>query len=133
VGRWNTNSAGTTAAYPIDLSNYNFAHHPHGRNSTDSNVGFEFFMYTGPGFIYQKLTGTLPVDGAFHDLVFPLSTFNHLYVDGEGIDLLPHAGDLAISVDSVVFSQQVPEPGSLALVGVAVLTLARRTRQPVRV
>jgi len=99
-----------------------------------SNVGFEFFMYTGPGFIYQKLTGTLPVDGAFHDLVFPLSTFNHLYVDGEGMICYLMRAIWQSSVDSVVFSPAGSRAGSRwPLVGVAVLTLARRTRQPVRV
>ena len=85
-------------------------------------------MQTGSGFNYQSLNNTLTVDGAFHDIVFPLAGItDRSFVDTNGINLFSHAGDLAISVDSVIYSQ-VPEPASLGLVGLAVLTLVRRKR-----
>ena len=82
---------------------------------SDTSVSVQFYMQTGSGFNYQALNDTLPVDGAFHDIVFPLASItSREFVDTNGINLFGHAGDLAISVDSVIYSS-VPEPASMML------------------
>jgi hypothetical protein len=128
-GNGTQSAANSQDVRPIDLSNYNFVTVRMAATGTDSSVGVDFFMYTGPGFTQKNVTSALSVDGAFHDLVFPLSTFtDRVNSDGGGIDLFTHASDLAIAVDSIVYSQQAPEPGALALLGLTILTLARRKR-----
>ena len=94
----------------------------------DPSVGVQFYMQTASGFNYQSLNDTLIIDGAFHDIVFPLAGItDRRFVDTNGVNLFSHAGDLSINVDSVIYSV-VPEPASLGLVGLAVLTLVRRKR-----
>jgi hypothetical protein len=129
-GNGTQDSGGSFNARPVDLSNYDLVTIRMSATGTDPTVGIQFYMQTGAGFIYQPLNDTLTVDGAFHDLVFPLAGItNRDYVDTNGINLFSHAGDLQINVDSVIYSQ-VPEPASAALLGLAMLTLARRRRQP---
>src|SRR5262249_23126411 len=63
----------------------------------------------------------LPLDGQFHDLVFPLAGITNLTnVDTTGINLRQHATDLVINVDLIRLSATVPEPASITLCGFAV-------------
>jgi len=79
----------------------------------------QFYMQTGGGFVYQSQNTSLPVDGAFHDLVFPLAgVSDRNFVDTHGFDLFGHTGDLVIRVDSVIYSSRaVPEPTTIGLIG----------------
>jgi len=127
-GNGTQDTAGSFNARPVDLSNYDTVTIRMSATGADPSIGIQFYMQTGSGFNYQSLNNTLTVDGAFHDIVFPLAGItDRSFVDTNGINLFSHAGDLAISVDSVIYSQ-VPEPASLGLVGLAVLTLVRRKR-----
>ena len=88
---------------------------------TDASVGVQFYMQTGSGFLYQSLNDSLPVDGQFHDIVFPLAGITGRdFVDTNGINLFGHADDLVINVDSVIYST-VPEPASMTIIGIAVM------------
>src|SRR5439155_9142082 len=120
-GNGSQNSWGSFNARPVDLSNYNFATVRMSATGTDSSVGIQFYMQTGSGFTYQSLNDTLPVDGAYHDLVFPLASINsRSFVDTDGINVFGHAGDIVFNVDSIIYSQ-IPEPSSAMLLGVAVI------------
>ena len=128
-GNGTQDSGGSFNARPVDLSNYDFVTIRMSATGTDPTEGIQFYMQTGSGFNYQALNDTLPVDGAFHDIVFPLASItSREFVDTNGINLFGHAGDLAISVDSVIYSS-VPEPASMGLVGLGILSLARRKRK----
>jgi len=127
-GNGTQDGGGSFNARPVDLSNYDQVTIRMAATGTDTSVGIQFYMQTGGAFSYQSLNDTLIVDGAFHDIVFPLSGITgREYVDTNGINLFSHTGDLAISVDSVIYSQ-VPEPAGLGLVGLAALALVRRRR-----
>jgi hypothetical protein len=71
----------------------------------------------------------LPIDGQFHDLIFPLAGLTNMdLVDQTGINLFSHPQDLVINLDNIRFLTAVPEPGSLllGLVGVGGLYRIRR-------
>jgi len=127
-GNGTQDNGGSFNARPVDLSNYDFATVRMSATGTDPSVGIQFYMQTGGAFTYQSLNDTLPVDGAFHDIVFPLAGITGRdYTDTNGINLFGHAGDLQVNVDSVIYSS-VPEPASLGFLGLAMLTFARRRR-----
>jgi len=113
---------------PVDLSNYDFATIRMSATGGDASVGIQFYMQTGGGFTYQSQNTTLTVDGTFYDLVFPLAgVTNREFTDTNGINIFGHTNDLQINVDSVIYSS-VPEPASLGLLGLAMLTFVRRRR-----
>lgn len=75
-----------------------------------------FFQKNNFGSFESPGTLPLPIDGEFHDLVFPLAGLSFMeVVDQTGINLGSHANELRINVDNIVFL--VPEPGSLSLLG----------------
>jgi hypothetical protein len=118
-GNGTQNSGGGFNARPVDLSNYNFAIIRMSATGADPSVGVQFYMQTGSGFAYQSLNDNLTVDGAFHDLVFPLSGItDRNFTDTNGFNLFGHTNDLVISVDSVIYTM-VPEPASSMLFGIA--------------
>jgi hypothetical protein len=120
-GNGTPESGGSFNARPVDLSNYDTVTIRMAATGNDASVGVQFYMQTGSGFTYQSLNDTLPVDGQFHDLVFPLAGIsNRGFVDTNGINLFGHANDLVVSVDSVIYTQ-VPEPATLSLLGIALL------------
>lgn len=95
-------------------------------------IDVQAYFQTGSGFTYQSPgTLSLPVDGAFHDLTFNLSTMTDLQnVQISGVNLGAHASDVVINVDLVRYSA-IPEPTALALAGlgsIAGLAIRRRTR-----
>ncbi len=54
----------------------------------------------------------LPIDGQYHDLVFPLSAVtNRLNVQQFGLNLFAHTNDLVINVDFIQFDEVVGVPG----------------------
>jgi hypothetical protein len=77
------------------------------------SVGVQAFFQTGDNFSYQTTQGggvgafgelQLPIDGQFHDLVFPLSAVtDRINVDDIGINLFSHANTLTMNVDTVRF------------------------------
>ena len=126
-GNGTQNSGGGFNARPVDLSNYDQVIIRMSATGGDASLGIQYYMQTGTGFSYQALNDTLPVDGSFHDLVFSLAGItNRDFVDTNGINLFPHANDLVINVDSVIYSQ-VPEPAATTtLLMMGLLGLARR-------
>jgi hypothetical protein len=130
-GNGTSESGGSFNARPVDLSNYDTVTIRMAATGNDASVGVQFYMQTGSGFTYQSLNDTLPVDGQFHDIVFPLAGIsNRGFVDTNGINLFAHPSDLVVRVDSVIYTQ-IPEPTSLMLIGFAIagcLAQARRAR-----
>lgn len=138
-GNGTQSSGGSFNARPVDLSNYDFVTIRMSATGGTGSLGVQFYMQTGSGFTYQSLNDVLAIDGAFHDLVFPLAGIsNRSFVDTNGINLFGHDDNLVMRIDSVVYSQaggsSVPEPATLALVliamvgGLAVRGRAGRTR-----
>jgi hypothetical protein len=109
---------------PTDLSNYDYVTvriKAQPGSGADPTVGVEFYAQNiiAPGneFSYQT-PGTiqLPVDNTFHELTFSLAGLSGMQkVQWHGINLAPHAGNMAMFVDYVRF-WQIPEPSSLAVV-----------------
>jgi hypothetical protein len=69
-----------------------------------------YFLETG-GFNRQDAgpPQTLPADGQYHELVFPIAAIPDLaYVDAHGVDLQEHIGPLLIDVDSVRARSRAP-------------------------
>ena len=106
-----------------DLSNYDFV--TYRVSATDlTGAGGEFgvqaYFQTGNGFSYQSAgTLSLPIDGTFHDLTFPLAAItDRQNVQLSGLNLGAHANDLQMNIDLVRYST-IPEPSSLALLGLA--------------
>jgi hypothetical protein len=120
-GNGTQDAGGSFNARPVDLSNYDFVTIRMSATGADASVGVQFYMQTGGGFAYQSLNDNLTVDGAFHDLVFPLSGItDRNFTDTNGFNLFGHTNDLVIRVDSVIYTM-VPEPASSMLFGVAAL------------
>ena len=127
-GNGTQNSGGSFNARPVDLSNYDYVTVRMKATGADSSVGVQWYMQTGSGFTYQSLNDNLTVDGQYHDLVFSLAGIsNRSFTDTDGINLFPHANDLQIDVDSVIYTM-VPEPSSTALLGLGLLAFLRSRR-----
>jgi hypothetical protein len=130
---WNGNTFNNRVA---DLSNYDTvtirisATDP---NNAGGTVNVQSFFQTN-NFQFQSTNGgaalALPIDGQFHDLVFPLAGLANMnVVDLTGINLGSHAQDLVMNVDLIRFNV-VPEPASmLSLAAACSLALIRRTRR----
>lgn len=129
---WNGNSFNERVT---DASNYKYV--TFNIKATDpldagGSVGAQGFFQTGNSFTYQSAGDlSLPIDGQFHELTFPMSGLADLNViDWTGINLGSHTNDLVIDVDYVRFS--VPEPSTVMLLGiacVACLGASRRARR----
>ncbi|MEX0642199.1 MAG: PEP-CTERM sorting domain-containing protein, partial [Pirellulales bacterium] len=109
---------------PADFSNYNRL--TFRMSATDAlngggNLGVQAFFQTGNYEAYRTTSGgavgtngeiNLPIDGQFHDLVFPLdNTPNRELVMAFGVNLFSHTNDLIINVDSVIFDTVAGVPG----------------------
>jgi len=107
-----------------DASNYDFV--TLRMKATDtasaggSSVDVQSFFQTGSGFNFQTPgTESLPIDGAYHDLTFPLAAMTNMNnIQFTGINLASHPNDITVDVDLVRFST-VPEPTSLVLLSIA--------------
>jgi hypothetical protein len=130
--QWNGNTFNNRLA---DLSNYNFvtvrmsatdALNAGGMLSVQSFFQTNNFNFQAAGIM------SLPIDGAFYDLTFPIDALVDMdLVDQHGINLGTHANDLVINVDSITFDV-IPEPATGAVLGMAAvgcLGLKRRTRR----
>lgn len=100
--------------------------------SQSGAIDVQAYFQTGSGFSYQSPgTLSLPVDGAFHDLTFNISSITDLQnVQFSGVNLGSHANDVVINVDLIRYSA-IPEPTALALAGlgiVAGLAVRKRSR-----
>lgn len=110
---------------PTDMTNYNFvkvrmaATLPGGGGGS---LDVQYFLQTGAGFSFQGAgNASLPIDGQFHELLFPIKGLNDLdLVMQHGVNLGDHPEDLVIDIDNV--RAVVPEP-STALLGCMALAL----------
>jgi hypothetical protein len=96
-----------------DFSNYNTV--TFRMSATDplnagGSVGVQAFFQTGNSFTYQITSVNaiqLPIDGQYHDLVFPLDAVtDRLNTQVFGIHLFGHANDLVMNVDEIRFSEE---------------------------
>ena len=104
-------------------------------SATDPNAGggtvdVQAYFQTGAGFTFQEAgTQTLPIDGTFYDLTFPILSISDLKnTQFSGINLAPHENDIVINIDLVQYA--IPEPGSMVLAGLGLMVTAivRRSR-----
>jgi hypothetical protein len=75
---------------------------------------YEFFRTTSGGTVNQFGGNNLPIDGQFHDLIFPISSIamaERQVVMAFGINLFSHTNDLVINVDNIDFSYVAGVPG----------------------
>ncbi len=118
-----------------DLSNYDFV--TYRISATDvtgggGSVNVQAYYQTGSGFSYQAAGDlSLPIDGTFHDLKFPLAgVSDRKNVQFSGLNLGSHTNDIQINIDLVRYSV-IPEPTGLALLCLSTLlagTCVRRNR-----
>jgi hypothetical protein len=118
------------AGRPTDLSNYGLAVIRMRAQSTNPAdvLDVQYYMNTGAGFNFQSFNTTLPADGAYHDLVIPISTMTQRdQVHVHGVNLGTHANVMDVRIASVMYV--VPEPSSVLLLagGVAAI-FSRRFR-----
>jgi hypothetical protein len=102
---------------PADFSNYDTV--TYRISATDvvpgggGMIGIQGFFQTDNYAAHQvAATLQLPVDGQFHDLVYPLAAItNRNVVDAFGLDLNEHPNDVVINVDLVRFEMSQTLPG----------------------
>ncbi|QEG33988.1 hypothetical protein [Bythopirellula goksoeyrii] len=116
-----------------DLSNYDFV--TYRVSATDptgggGSVDVQAYYQTGSGFSYQAAGDlTLPIDGTFYDLKYPLAgVTDRSNVQFSGLNLASHMNDIQINIDLVRYST-IPEPSSLAIVGIAAVLAASDRRR----
>jgi hypothetical protein len=90
------------------------------------DLGIQAFFQTG-NYDFQTTTGgavgefgeiNLPIDGQYHDLVFPLAAVtNRQNVQAFGVNLFSHMNNLTINVDLVQFAEVDQIPGDHNLDG----------------
>ncbi len=128
---WNGNSFNERLT---DVSNYRLV--TYRMSATDPTAGggtvdVQAYFQTGSGFTYQTPgTQSLPIDGSFYDLTFPITSITDLQnVQFSGVNLGSHANDIDINIDLVRYS--IPEPSSLVLLGFAAscVVLPRRAKK----
>lgn len=121
---------------PLDLSGYNFAvvrmKATPGMDAA-SEVGVQFYTQyanraTPDEFAFQSTDLTLPADGEFHDLAFPLDSFTDMdLTQWIGVNLHPHAGgSLQVQIESVILRVPEPATGWMLFVGVCLAGCSRR-------
>lgn len=106
---------------PTDLRNYGLVDvrmRAQPGAGADPSVGVQFYVQAatpGNAFLYQAAGDlTLPADGQYHVLTFPLSALiNKGEIQWHGINLHGHVGNMDIRVDYVRF--YVPEPATAAM------------------
>ena len=107
-----------------DFSNYRLV--TYRMAATDPNGGggavdVQSYYQTGASFIFQEAgTLSLPIDGSFYELTFPITNITDLKnVQYSGVNLAPHANDIVIDIDLVRYS--VPEPSTASLLGLCIV------------
>lgn len=122
------------SARPVDLSNYNVARIRIRVASSVAGEDVPVQFYTqGAGFNYHDVGDqTIQADGQYHILTFPLGSVPDLSeTQFHGINLGAHVGTWAVRVDYLEYAKVVPEPASVALLGlggIGALGLIRRKR-----
>jgi hypothetical protein len=117
---WNNNTFNNR---PTDLSGYTHmvvrmsaldATNPNGTQLVQGYFQKDNFVFDAAD------TLSLPTDGQFHDLWFPIANLSNPgtmnVVDLTGINLAAHQNDLIINVDNIRFVT-IPEPGAALLAG----------------
>jgi len=103
-GNGTQNSGGGFFARPLDLSNYDFVKFRMKATGTDTTLGVQFYMQTGPSYTYQSLNSSLTVDGQYHDLIFSLASItSRQFVFTTGFNLFTHPNNLVVDVDSLIY------------------------------
>lgn len=125
---WNGNTFNNRTT---DLSNY--THMIVRMSATDALGGGGllgvqgFFQRDGFQFA-QAGAQNLTIDGQFHDLTYDLTGLTSMnVVEQTGINLFSHSQNLVINVDNIRFVT-VPEPATMAVLGLGALALVRRRR-----
>ncbi len=116
-----------------DVSNYDFV--TYRMSATDvtgggGSVDVQAYFQTGSGFSFQAAgILSLPIDGSFHDLTFPLAAVtDRANVNLSGVKLGTHSNDIQVNIDLVRYTT-IPEPRGVALLSIATLvsiTMVRR-------
>lgn len=118
---------------PTDMSNYRFVVLRMAARNAGGNVpsvDVQYFLQTN-GFNFHAAgpDQTLPADGAFHDLAFPIDAVPDLdFVEQHGVNLRSHpGGDLIVDIDELAASSHAPPRFTLAFSGPSSLTGAQGT------
>ncbi|MAT71644.1 MAG: hypothetical protein CMJ58_19230 [Planctomycetaceae bacterium] len=106
-----------------DVSNYDYVIYRMAATDPTNGAGsvdVQAYYQTGSGYTYQSAgTESLPIDGQFYDLMFPLAGLSDLFdVQFSGVNLGAHTNDITVNIDLVRYVT-VPEPASCALMGLA--------------
>jgi len=101
-GNGTTNASGTFGQRLTDVSNYTHVTYRVSATGVGTELGLQAYFQTG-NFAFQSAgNALLPIDGAFHDLTFPLAAITDRQdVQFSGINLFAHDNDLVINVDSI--------------------------------
>lgn len=86
--------------------------------NSDASIAVQGFSQIENAYTYSVLADlNLPVDGQFHDVVFPLGAAKSVYANNISINLQAHEHNVIVDIDSVIYT--IPEPGTFALCGLA--------------
>ena len=125
---WNSNSFNER---PTNLSGYDFVTFRISATDAAGNGGAvdaqAFFQ--SPGFQAAGIL-SLPIDGQYHELTFPLAGITGLNTTTwTGLNLGAHAHNIVINVDNIRFSA-IPEPATSALAAIALVGGWASARRP---
>jgi PEP-CTERM motif len=119
---------------PHDNTNYNFvtfrmrATDDPNDAGADASLAVQGFSQVTGAYTYEVLADlNLPVDGQFHDVVFPLGANKSTSANNISINLQTHEHNVIVDVDSVIYT--IPEPGTFTLFGVALACIAGSRRR----
>ncbi|MEX2091116.1 MAG: hypothetical protein WD971_00490 [Pirellulales bacterium] len=114
-GNGTSNANGTFGQRLTDVSNY--THVTYRVSATDplgagGELGMQAYFQTGSFDFQEAGVAALLIDGAFHDLTFPLAAItDRQNVQFSGLNLFAHANDLVIDVDNIRYDTIAGQQG----------------------